>query len=299
MSEQAQMDHLQTWIGTQERESDIVTPELLKRFSATLSDFTQLGTATPAQVPSGIHWCLALPAISHSALGEDGHPAKGGFLPPISYPQRMWASSRIQFHKNPSVNAIVERTSTIADVVSKQSTTSGPLMFVHVDHVYTQGSAPGEKSSKATPQEVLIQERQTLVFREPAAFKKAAPQASTSPAIVMDIRPDSTLLSRYCGLTFNSHRIHYDHNYATRAEGYPGLVVQGPLMATLLMNFAQAKRPDCLLQQFEFKGLAPAFVDQGLQLLMLDPTGESLEIRNHEGALIMSASAKFASLDGQ
>jgi len=289
MSEDIEIDHLRTWIGKQERESDTITPELLKRFRATLSDYTELGS----QLPLGLHWCLALPAVTRDGLGVDGHPAKGGFLPPVPLPRRMWASSRVRFHTPPSVGAPIERTSTIADVVLKQSTASGPLVFVYVDHAYTQKTAQDN--------ETLIQDRQTIVYRQPSAFKQAESQESKklpqSSGRSLNIMPDSTLLFRYSAMTFNGHRIHYDHNYTTSEEAYPGLVVQGPLMATLLMNLAQARRPNNRLRAFEFRGAAPAFVDQALQLSVKDDEAESLEARNHQGALIMTASAGFGDSD--
>jgi 3-methylfumaryl-CoA hydratase len=280
MAEKIPIDHLRTWIGKQERESDIITPELLKRFRATLCGYTELGS----ELPLGIHWCLALPAVPHDVLGVDGHPAKGGFMPPIPLPQRMWASGRVRFHKPLSVGVPVERTSTISDVVLKQSAASGPLVFVDVEHEYAQDN------------ETLIQDRQTIVYRQPSAFKQAEPQESHSSVRSLNVIPDNTLLFRYSGMTFNAHRIHYDHKYATAQEGYPGLVVQGPLMATLLMNLAQASRPHNSLREFKFRGVAPAFVDQALLLAVNDDSAESLELRNQEGALIMTASAEFGKL---
>jgi 3-methylfumaryl-CoA hydratase len=288
MSEEIDVDHLRSWIGKQDRESDTITPELLKRFRATLSEFTELGT----ELPLGLHWCLAQPAVTSGDLGVDGHPAKGGFLPPVPLPRRMWASGRVRFHGTPSVGALIERTSTIADVVLKQSTASGPLLFVHIDHAYVQD------------EETLIEDRQTIVYRQPAAFKQAVAQAQAQqPAHSKNILPDSTLLFRYSAVTFNGHRIHYDHHYTTSQEGYPGLVVHGPLMATLLMNLAQASQPNKPLREFKFRGVAPAFVDQAL-VLSINENGaandagvESLEVRNHKGALIMTASAGFGDGD--
>lgn len=295
MPEEIPIDHLRSWIGKQECESDTITPELLKRFSATLSGYTELTNEIVSQLPLGLHWCLAQPAATHDALGADGHPAKGGFLPPVPLPRRMWASSKIKFHKSPSAEIPIARRSTIADVVLKQSAASGPLVFVHIDHAYTQKAAREE--------ELLIEDKQTIVYRQPSAFKKATPQETKGSVKSLKIVPSSTLLFRYSAMTFNGHRIHYDHDYTTREEGYPGLVVHGPLMATLLMNLAQATRPDSPLREFEFRGAAPAFVDQALLLSVNNNettsgnTNESLEIRNHEGALIMTASAGFGDND--
>lgn len=277
MSEEIEIDHLRTWIGKQDCGSDTITAELLKRFRATLSGYTELSS----QVPLGIHWCLAQPAVRHDELGVDGHPAKGGFLPPVPLPRRMWASSRLRFHKPLSMGAPIERTSTIADVALKQSASSGPLVFVHVDQEYAQN------------EETLIQERQTIVYRQPSVFKQPEAQEPKESAHSLNILPDTTLLFRYSALTFNGHRIHYDHKYTTSEEGYPGLVVQGPLMATLLMNLAQANRPSSPLREFEFRGVAPAFVDHALQLAINEEDTKSLELRNHTGALVMSARAEF------
>lgn len=280
-SKELAIDQLRSWIGRQDREIDTITPELLKRFRATLSGYTELGT----QLPLGIHWCLAQPAVAREGLGADGHPAKGGFMPPVPLTQRMWASGRVRFHKSPRVGAQIERTSTVADVVLKHSAASTPLVFVTVEHEYAQDN------------ETLIQDRQTIVYRQPSAIKQAEPQKPRKSTRSLNVIPDSTLLFRYSAMTFNGHRIHYDHNYATAQEGYPGLVVQGPLMATLLMNLAQASRPKTPLTEFEFRGVAPAFVDQAIHLAVLDDDAEALEVRNHEGALIMTTSAGFGDGD--
>lgn len=280
MSEELAIDQLRSWIGKQEQQSDTITDELLKRFRATLGAYTKLDE----NIPLGLHWCLAQPAADPDTLGLDGHPAKGGFLPPVPLPRRMWASGRLQFHKSPNIDAPIQRISTVTDVTLKQSAASGPLVFVQVDHQHVQSGA------------TLIEESQTLVYRKPAAFKPAPiPDQIPSSAHSLNIMPDSTLLFRYSALTFNGHRIHYDQPYTTAEEGYPGLVVHGPLMATLLMNLAQSSRPNTRLRVFQFRGLAPAFVDQGLELAIVDDedNSQSLEIRNQAGALIMSATAGF------
>ncbi|MFK8049711.1 MAG: MaoC family dehydratase N-terminal domain-containing protein [Halioglobus sp.] len=295
MSEEIPIDHLRNWIGKRECVSDTITPELLKRFRATLGDYTPLGDEDDPKLPLGLHWALGQPAITSDGLGLDGHPAKGGFLPPVPLPRRMWASSRVAFHQSPGIGKPIERISTIADVVHKHSAASGDLVFVHVDHRYTQSAEEGAQ--------LLIDESQVIVYRQPSAFKPAKPQnleaMPKNPAHSLKILPDSTLLFRYSAITFNGHRIHYDHHYTTGVEGYPGLVVHGPLMATLLMNFAQANRSGSPLKEFEFRGAAPAFVDQALELSLQedgaanDDDTETLEIRNHEGALIMTATAGF------
>ncbi len=294
MPEQSDIDRLRDWIGRQERCSDTLTPQLVKRFRATLQDFTPLSDDPDSSLPLGIHWCLAPPAVAHGELGSDGHPARGGFLPPVPLPRRMWASSRIRFHRPPRIDTLIERTSTIADIAMKQSAASGALVFVHINHDYVDDGEP------------LITDRQTIVYRGPAAHRENAnaetPETQQGTAITRELVPDSTLLFRYSALTFNGHRIHYDHHYATAEEGYPALVVQGPLTATLLMNLAQAYRPGSRLRAFDFKASAPAFVDEGLRLRVHGeaPDGRDasacrvdLDARNQRGVTVMSASAQF------
>lgn len=304
MPDNIDRQQLRSWIGRQQRASDTITPALLQRFQATLDGYIPPGASRNSRVPPGIHWCLAVPAAPHHELGADGHPAKGGFLPPVPLPLRMWTSSRIRFHRQPRVGTPIARTSTIADVELKHSAASGPLVFVHIDHVYEQTCG-----DSTVP---LIADRQTIVYRQPAPYQQPAPAARPMAAPALTVVPDSTLLFRYSALTFNGHRIHYDHSYATREEGYPGLVVQGPLMATLLLQLAQAARPDHRLLTFEFRAMAPAFVDQALLLGLqagAEDAGEKttqdmtprraddsvcLEIRNPAGALVMTAAAHLS-----
>jgi 3-methylfumaryl-CoA hydratase len=280
------IDYLRTWIGKQEQATDTITPELLKRYTATLNGYTELRAS---HIPLGIHWCLTAPAVAHNDLGVDGHPAKGGFLPPVPLSRRMWASSRLRFFTAPQLNTAIERTSTISDVMLKQGATSGPLVFVQVDHLYTQKTIQSS--------ETLLTERQTIVYRNSATFKRPVSYTNKTGECSLNITPDSRLLFRYSALTFNAHRIHYDDRYATVEEGYPGLVVHGPLMAALLMNLVQARHADKTLQSFEFRGAAPAFAGETLQLMVSGERTDHLEVINHEQASIMTASAEFAEND--
>jgi 3-methylfumaryl-CoA hydratase len=277
MSDSIALDELRGWIGKRDCETDVITPELVKRFRATLCGYAELGP----DIPLGIHWCLALPALPQDALGPDGHPATGGFLPLMPSRRRMWAGSRVNFHGPLAIDVPIERTSTIADVVFKEGATSGPLVFVSVKHQFFQAGT------------VCVEELQTIVYRQPSPFKKAQPAQAQDAVLTRSVTPNSTLMFRYSAVTFNGHRIHYDHSYATHTEGYPGLVVHGPLTATLLMNLAQSTRPQNRLKAFEFRGAAPAFVDQALKLLVLDEGAKTLEARAHEGTLIMAANATF------
>lgn len=267
------------WIGRSETRSDVITPGLLQRFCATID------RPVTDEIPQGLHWCLCLPDAPTAQLAEDGHPEKGGFLPPIPLPRRMWASSEVAFEHPLQLGDEISRVSTVAGIEEK-SGKSGYLAFVAVDHETRVGDL------------VAIRERQNIVYREPA--KAAAPAAliSNDPPELQGwdwqqtIMPSEPLLFRYSALTFNSHRIHYDKPYAMQAEGYPGLVVQGPLMATLLLNLAASELGGNKLSRFSFRGQAPAFANAAIYLVG-KRQGENitLAVIGHDGKEIMSAQA--------
>jgi 3-methylfumaryl-CoA hydratase len=202
--------------------------------------------------PLGFHWTLAPLLARESELGPDGHPRRGGFLPPIPLPRRMWAGSRITFHRPLCIGERVERESVIAAIEEKRGRTSD-LVFVTVRHRFT--SAAG----------LAMQEEQDLVYRDPAPPGSSATgplvDAEAEPAARWQrtVRPTETLLFRFSALTFNGHRIHYDRRYAELVEGYPGLVVHGPLIATLLLELIQSHDPSVSLERFEFRALRPTF----------------------------------------
>ncbi len=238
------------WIGRQEIRRDVVTKGALARFAATV------GAIDGEAAPPGFHWCLCLPDAPVDALGEDGHPARGGFLPPVPLPRRMWAASEVEFVAPIVVGATVERLSTIAAIEQKDGR-SGALVFVGIDHLIRADGVDA------------VRERQTLVYREvsPPMALPATGQADLSawPA-TRTVRPEAPLLFRHSALTFNSHRIHYDLPYARDVEGYPGLVVQGPLLASLLMKLALEQTGGRRLARFAFRGVSPAFAGQPLHL---------------------------------
>lgn len=252
MNDEIDLTHLREWIGRRQVGEDMVSPSLVDRFNATLGL-----DAAPARMgeaaPRLLHFCLCLTVAPAWGLGPDGHPARGGFLPPVPLPRRMWASSKIAFDGDLKVGEAVKRESAIASVEIKQGS-GGPLCFVEIDHHIV---ADGREA---------VTERQTLVYRQPAGAGKgssadAAPQAEREASV--DMTP--ALLFRYSAITFNAHRIHYDLPYATEEEGYPGLVVQGPLQATLLFQHAarcQGRAPD----RFSFRGLSPAIAGARLAL---------------------------------
>ncbi|WP_339691996.1 MaoC family dehydratase N-terminal domain-containing protein [uncultured Parasphingorhabdus sp.] len=267
------------WIGKSETRHDVITPGLLQRFCATID------TPVSDDVPQGLHWCLCLPDAPTAQLAEDGHPAKGGFLPPIPLPRRMWASSEVSFEHPLQLGDEISRVSTVASIEEK-SGKSGDLVFVAVDHETRVGDR------------VAIRERQNIVYREPAATTVPVSEVSNDIPDLQDwdwqqkILPSEPLLFRYSALTFNSHRIHYDRPYAIQEEGYPGLVVQGPLMATLLLNLAASELGANKLSSFSFRGQAPAFANAAIYLVGKQE-GETitLAVIGHNGKEIMSAQA--------
>ncbi|MFM2372173.1 MAG: hypothetical protein RIS85_1895 [Pseudomonadota bacterium] len=282
---------MQAWIGRQERRTDRVDAGLAARWLATLD------RAAPADgtMPQGLHWCLCLPDAPTARLGADGHPLRDdsadSFLPPVPLPRRMWAGSKVEFFSPLHVGEAVERVSTIAAITEKHGG-SGALVFVDIAHE-THGQSG-----------LCLREVQSVVYRD-AAPAGAAPV----PPVVGDgafdpapwaahrvMTPTEPLLLRYSALTFNAHRIHYDLPYATGEEGYRGLVVHGPLTATLLLDLAQRELGDGALRSFAFRGLSPAICGEPLHLTMRQGDGGALELGAFaaDGRQVMSASATVA-----
>lgn len=275
---------LARWVGRETKSRGRLTAELVDRFQATL----ELTAFDADALPVGIHWCVGLEAAATSELGPDGHPPRGGFLPPVPYPRRMWASGKLDYLRPLRTGEILERRSRIAAVEPK-SGRSGRLCFVTVSH---EVAADGE---------VAIRETQNIVFREATpggGGAEIAPRdagaAETPPPGSREARPSEAMLFRYSALTFNAHRIHYDLPYARAEEGYPGLVVHGPLQATLLADHAARElgRP---LGRFTFRGQGPAFA--GVPLTLRAEPGEdaprgSLRLRSEQsGRTCMTAEA--------
>ena len=245
------------WIGRTTVSEDVVAERLVKSFRATLDP--HLAQVGDGEAPLGIHWCLS-PAIEPmAALGGDGHPAKNLAMPPVPLPRRMWAGGSVTLLAPLMLEDRVRRTSTIADVTRKVGK-SGELWFVTVVHEY------------ATDRGVAIRERQDIVYREAARAQPRTQAPAPSPtadavrnaARSCSIETTPTLLFRYSAITFNGHRIHYDHPYATEVEGYSGLVVHGPMQATLLLNLAASdgQRPS----RFDYRGLAAAIAGAPLRI---------------------------------
>jgi len=242
------IDHLRSWIHRTESVHDVATVVPLRALSATLDrddPAIDLGT----EVPPCWHWLYFLPLHRQSEIGADGHARRGGFLPPVPLPRRMWAGSRIEFWAPVRAGQAISRHSHIADVRMKEGRT-GPLVFVNVHH---EIRAEGQ---------FAIHEEHDIVYRAMPQPGETAPAGVPAPALAdwaREIRPDDVLLFRYSALTFNGHRIHYDRRYVTEVEGYPGLVVHGPLIATLLLDLLRRQLPGAQVRRFSFKAMQPIF----------------------------------------
>ena len=248
-AEKPDLDHLRQWIGRSTEDSDIVTAQLVKGLRATL--FQETGDPkTGDAAPWTVHWCLAQPVFPMSQLGPDGHPTRGGFLPPVPLPRRMWAGGEVEFFDALRVGDEARRTSRISDVTMKTGST-GVLCFVSVEHTVT--------TSRGT----AIRERQDIVYRNVGGAQPAAPAKAPPPPPVAKHREshmaDPVLLFRYSALTFNGHRIHYDRDYVTKVEGYPGLVFHGPLQAAFIVEFAAKLHGGAAPKKFSYRGVQPLF----------------------------------------
>jgi 3-methylfumaryl-CoA hydratase len=282
MSEKLDIDHLRQWIGRTTEVWDVVTPQLVKGLRATL--FLPVGEPKKGDVaPFTVHWCLAPPVVPASELGPDGHPARGGFLPPVPLPRRMWAGGELQLLDTLRVGDEVLRMSRILDVTLKNGST-GPLCFVSVEH-----------EIETTRAGTAILERHDIVYRD-VTPTSAAPAKPAGPPPAAQHREthvaDPVLLFRYSALTFNGHRIHYDRDYVTKVEGYPGLIFHGPMQAALQIEFA-AKLRGNVPKKFVYRGLQPLF--EGEFSVNANETATGLETwtANSEGQPTMRGTATW------
>lgn len=258
-----------SWIGRSETKRDEATLAALRGLAALLDYECERWGSGP--IPPLAHWLYFLPTVPQSELGEDGHPKRGGFYPPVALPRRMWAAGRLNFLAPINAGDQLERVSTIKSVTEKAGA-SGPLVFVTVAH---RISANGQSA---------IEEEQDIVYRGASANAALAASQPRSAERERTLTPNAPLLFRYSALTFNAHRIHYDLPYATQEEGYPGLVVQGPLIATLLMDhYLRAAPPP---RRFSFRAERPLIAGQDATLCA---AGDELWCRNAGGDTAMRA----------
>jgi len=284
----AMLAHLQSWVGKLETLTDDITATPVRALSATLDrDDAVPVPGTP--LPPLWHWLYFLPHHRQSEIGADGHPQRGGFLPPVPLPRRMWAGGRLQWSpQNPLVvGDAMRRVSRIESVTHKAGRT-GDLLFVLVKHEVHNA------------QGLALSEEHDIVYRAAARADDPVPPpvaAETGAAWQREIVPDDVLLFRYSALTFNGHRIHYDRRYVTQVEGYPGLIVHGPLIATLLVDLARRNAPGAFIKKFSFKAVRPTYDLHPFRVNgQLSPDGKTARLwaQDHEGWLTMQATAELA-----
>ena len=277
------MQDLTAWIGRRETAHDTLGPTPVMALAATL-DHPATAVAPGQPLPPLWHWLYFLPLHRQSEIGPDGHARRGGFMPPVALPRRMWAGSQFEFRAQLRVGDAVVRTSTIDKVLRKQGR-SGELVFVTVRHELRCNGAV----------EPALVEFHDIVYREARRPGEAEPPpqlAPHGPQWQREIVPDDVLLFRYSALTFNGHRIHYDRRYVTEVEGYPGLVVHGPLIATLLLDLLRRELPDAPVAAFQFKALRPTFDGQPLRVCgRREGASVRLWAQDAEGWLTMDATA--------
>jgi 3-methylfumaryl-CoA hydratase len=274
------------FIGRTEEKHDSITAGPLTRFAATL-DSNRKAFAAGNAIPPLAHWLFFLPNTPNAELGPDGHAKRGGFIPALEgYPRRMWAGSRISFLKDIRVGDEFLRVSRIAAVKPKTGA-SGSMVFVTVRHELSRlGEAPS------------IIDEHDIVYRSLAspALTPAPRQVEAGPWR-RTLIPDAVMLFRYSALTFNGHRIHYDRDYARNEEGYPGLVVHGPLIATLLVDLIGRNAPEARVDSFSFRAVSPLFdgAEMSINAGLPDHDGTILLwAANPQGGLAMSAQAKIS-----
>jgi 3-methylfumaryl-CoA hydratase len=277
------LDTLRDWIGRTETREDQLTATPVAALSATL-DRDDPTPVPGAALPPLWHWLYFTPLTRHSEIGEDGHARRGGFLPPVPLPRRMWAGGRLEFVQPLHVGETVQRVSTIKDVTVKEGR-SGALVFVCVRHDFSNVRG------------LALSEEHDIVYRDAPLPGAPAPEPTAAPRdeqFSREIVPDPVLLFRYSALTFNGHRIHYDRSYVTGVEGYPGLIVHGPLIATLLMDLLRRHLPDATVKRFSFKAVRPTFDIHPFTVCgKVEGKTVALWGRDHEGWLTMQATAEI------
>ena len=274
-----------SWIGRSRSMTDVILAAQAVKLAATL-DCAPPALSEGDPLPPGWHWTFFADITPLSGIGRDGHQALGEFLPPVTLPRRMWASGELRISMPLCVGETVTKTSTILSVDEKHGRT-GKLVFVRVGHVFS-GNQGGD-----------MNEEHQIVYRE-----APAPGAVPPPPLLSEHEADRSRtltaspvqLFRYSAVTFNSHRIHYDVDFCRDEEGYDGLIIHGPLTATLLMEFAGQQEPDRQLRQFSFRALSPLTHIHPFSIHVRKTGGSTLSVWacNHLGELAMTADAEFS-----
>lgn len=282
------MSTYEQWIGREERMSDVATAAPAHLLAATL-DRESLDFAQGDVIPPVWHWLYFLTAVRTREVGPDGHPPRGAFLPPVPLPRRMRAGGQFRIERPIRVGDQLERRSRIADI-SEKSGSSGPLVFVKVEHeVFANGA-------------LSLVEEESIVYREAAKpgagpARKPAPEGQAASGPGQSRFPtNSVLLFRVSALTFNSHRIHYDNDYAKGEEAYPERVVHGPLLALFMLEHLHKKRPCSRLRHFHYRALAPTFCGEDVSVSD-EPDVEGrvrVVARNRAGAEAIAGEARYA-----
>lgn len=270
---------LTDWIGRKQSRTDTVHATSIRHLAASL-DWSDVGTEPGQPIPLGSHWLYFLDAAPASQIGDDGHAKLGGFLPPTALPWRMWAGGRLQFDAAIGIGETLQKDSEIISVAEKEGR-AGPMVLVTVRHTISGGGS------------VRLVEEHDIVYRGGAAGDTAPAKPAERRADISETRtPDPVLLFRYSALTFNGHRIHYDAPYC-RDIGYPGLVVHGPLTATLLLRLA-GRAGRGRLRRFAFRAVSPMFAGNALSVNAAG-SGNHIDLwaENHQGGVTMKAEADF------
>ncbi|NDH53035.1 MAG: acyl-CoA dehydrogenase [Betaproteobacteria bacterium] len=258
---------LSPWVGKRQTVVDTISPVQVRQMAATLNDAQRLQRPDSRPLPAGWHWLFFNPVVLQSGLGPDGHPMRGDFLPPVALERRMWAGSRLVWQRPFAVGTVVEKTSEILRI-SRKTGRTGEMVFVTVAHSYRDGDGS------------ILEEEQDIVYRGPPSPADSAALAELGAQVragrhaferegqyLQAVVVDPVMLYRYSAATFNGHRIHYDADYCRTVEGYPGRVVHGPLIATLLLNLIETRvAPGRFVRSFEFKALRPTFDLSGFHL---------------------------------
>ena len=239
--------------------TEIISPVPVNRLAATL-DESAPDYKEDDNLPPLWHWIFFIKPVPHADLGRDGHPQRGGFLPPVQLPRRMFAGMKTDFLHPLIIGVEAERESEVIDI-NEKSSASGPLVFVRVQNRIRQSGR------------LCIIDEQEIVYREMGA-PLTLPEVKHLPEPAADcwsqeMTVDAAMLFRFSAVTFNGHRIHYDRSYAATEEGYPALVVHAPLVAMLLLQLLR-RNTHKTVNRFEYRARAPLFDDQPFQLSAVD-----------------------------